>query len=395
MSHFSIKPASSSTAARVGSVVTPHGTFTTPEFMPVGSQASVKTLDPVDMNRTGVQIILANAYHIYLRPGTQVIEAMGGLHRFMSWDGPILTDSGGFQVFSLARLGRINDSGVAFRSHIDGSEHFFTPELAVEIQEKLGGDIIMVLDQCHRHDLDTEGTMEAMHRTHRWALRCLDHHRRKDQSMYAIVQGGMFPELRKESAQFLASLEFPGYAIGGLSVGEPKAVTWAMLDEVIPELPTDRPRYLMGVGAPEDIVMAVAKGVDLFDSVLPTRVARHGAVFTDFGRLNLKNTAFASADQQLDESCDCHTCRTFSLAYLHHLFKCEEMLGYRLATLHNLRFMARLMQRIRDSIDQGSFDSFLNQFLESYRTSNESVRLEQKRKWLKAKASPVGTDPVL
>jgi len=373
-----------STKARAGVLRTSHGDVTTPTFMPVGTQGTVKSLTPCDLREIGAGIVLGNTYHLYLRPGISTVGRFGGLHGFMAWDGPILTDSGGYQVFSLAALRRIGEEGVSFCSHVDGSEHFLTPELAVDYQERLGSDIAMVLDVCHPHDLGLAGTREAMERTHRWAERCLNSHRRQEQLLFAIVQGGTSVELRLESARFLTSLPFPGYAIGGLSVGEPKATTWAVLERTIDELPADRPRYFMGVGAPDDIVRSVAMGVDMFDSVLPTRVARHGAVFTPTGRVNLRNSIYRESDESLDATCDCYTCHTFPVAYLHHLFKCEELLAYRLATLHNLRFMVSHMHNIRQAIVEGRFAEFKEKFLSTYKPSDEQVRLEQKRKWFDA-----------
>ena len=357
----------------------------TPVFLPVGSQATVKTLTPDELREIGVPMILANTYHLYLRPGITTIEKMGGLHKFMAWDGAILTDSGGYQIFSLAPLRQVNDDGVIFRSHIDGSEHFITPELVMKFQETLGADVIMVLDECPGYDDSLETVQRAMSRTHQWAERCLIRHSRGDQALYGIVQGGVFPQLRRQSAEYLTSLGFSGYAIGGLSLGEPKAVTLAMIEETVAYLPYDRSRYLMGVGSPEDIVEAVARGVDMFDSALPTRVARNGAVFTWHGRLNIRNAVYSQVEQPIDPDCDCYTCRTFSAAYLHHLFRCEELLAYRLATIHNLTFMHNLMQRIRDAIQSGTFSSFKDNFLATYKTTDEQMRLNQKRKWLKSR----------
>jgi len=381
--HFRLVKTSNS--ARAGELNSPHGTVRTPVFMPVGSQATVKTLTPQEIKDTGFDMVLANTYHLYLRPGIDVIEKMGGLHRFMAWDGAMLTDSGGYQVFSLAPLCRINDEGVSFRSHIDGSEHFLTPELAVRYQESLGADVMMVLDVCTACSDSREKVRSAMERTHRWAERCLKARKRKDQSLYAIVQGGMFPELRRQSAEVLTALDFPGYAIGGLSVGEPKETTFAMVEETSALLPAEKPRYLMGVGSPEDIVEGVARGIDIFDSALPTRVARNGALFTGKGRVNIRRAAYRKMDRPLDPACDCYTCRTFSAAYLSHLFRSDELLGLRLATIHNLRFISNLVQKIRDSILDGTFTAFRADFLSNYQTTNEHVRVEQKGKWLKGR----------
>ncbi len=347
--------------------------------MPVGSQATVKSLTPDDLYGIGFQMLLANAYHLYLRPGIDVIHESGGLHRFMAWDGSLLTDSGGFQVFSLAALRSIDNDGVRFRSHIDGSEHRLTPERSIEIQETLGADIIMVLDDVPAGGSDSARVRQSLDRTHRWAERCLRAKQRRDQSLFAIVQGGGDVELRKRSAATLASLGFPGYAIGGLSVGEPKEVMYRVLEATVPLLPSDKPRYLMGVGAPEDIVEAVWYGVDMFDCVLPTRVARNGALYTRDGRRSVRHASFKSSWEPVDPDCTCYTCRTFSVAYLHHLFKCEELLAYRLATIHNLSFFHRLLLEIRAAIEEQRFTSFRDEFHQRYRRTNEKVRLEQRR----------------
>jgi queuine tRNA-ribosyltransferase len=371
-----------STQARLGELVTSHGVVPTPVFLPVASQGTVKTLIPEELKDIGITIILSNTYHLYLRPGIDTIEKLGGLHRYMAWDGPILTDSGGYQVFSLARLCRVKDDGATFRSHIDGSEHNLTPELVIEFQQKLGADIIMTLDECSAVNVSTAKMREAVDRTSRWAERCRKHHRSSDQLLFGIIQGGIFPELRQQSAAAITSLDFPGYAIGGLSLGEAKELTWSMVDETMPFLPPDRPRYLMGVGSPEDIIEGVSRGIDLFDSALPTRVARNGALFTMQGRQNIRKAVYKTKERPIDADCDCYTCRTFSAAYVHHLFKCEELLAYRLATIHNLRFIIRLMQKIEDAIQQGTFATFKNDFLSKYQVTDEEVRLAQKEKWL-------------
>jgi queuine tRNA-ribosyltransferase len=370
------------TKARAGELVTPHGVVPTPVFLPVGSQGAVKTLTPEEVKALGFNMVLANTYHLYLRPGIDVIEKLGGLHNFMGWDGAILTDSGGYQVFSLAPLRKVSDKGVTFRSHIDGSRHHLTPELAVQYQEALGADITMVLDECPPHDDSFDKVKRATERTHRWAERCLKAQKRPGQALYAIVQGGIFPELRRQSAEYLASLGFPGYAIGGLSIGEPKKVTLAMIEETVAFLPEAKPRYLMGVGSPEDIVESVARGCDIFDSALPTRVARNGALFTWQGRVNITNAAYSSMEQPIVAGCDCYTCRNFSAAYLHHLFNAGELLAYRLATIHNLSFIAELMDRIRGAIGDGAFPGFRKDFLAAYQPTDEPTRLSQKQKWL-------------
>lgn len=373
--------------ARAGELRTAHGVVPTPVFLPVASQGTVKTLTPEEVKAIGLVMVLANTYHLYLRPGIPAIARIGGLHKFMAWDKAILTDSGGFQIFSLAALRRVSDEGVVFRSHIDGSEHLITPELAIQFQEALGADIIMVLDECPSHDASFEKVEAAMRRTHQWAGRCCEAHQRRDQALYAIVQGGLFPELRRQSAEYLTSLDFPGYAIGGLSLGEPKKVTLEMIAATVALLPENKPRYLMGVGSPEDIVEGVARGIDVFDSALPTRVARNGALYTRLGRVNIRNAAYSQMAGPVDPDCDCATCRTFSAAYLHHLFSSRELLAYRLATIHNLTFISRLMNRIRGAIQSGSFGSFKDEFLAGYQPVDESVRLEQKQKWLKARDS--------
>jgi len=367
--------------ARAGELLTPHGAVPTPVFLPVGSQGAVKTLTPEEVKALGINMVLANTYHLYLRPGIGVIEKLGGLHKFMAWDRAILTDSGGYQIFSLAPLRRVSDEGVIFRSHIDGSQHHITPELIVQYQESLGADIIMALDECPAYDDSLEKVEEATERTHRWAERCQKAHQRRDQALYAIVQGGIFPQLRRQSAEYLTSLDFPGYAIGGLSLGEPKEVTLAMIEETVALLPESKPRYLMGVGSPEDIIEAIARGCDIFDSALPTRVARNGALFTWQGRHNIGNAAYSQMEQPVVPGCNCYTCRNFSAAYLHHLFGCDELLAYRLATIHNLGFITDFMAKIRGAIEDGTFRSFKDNFLANYQPTDEQIRLSQKQKW--------------
>ena len=369
----------------MGELKTLHGVVPTPVFIPVGSQGTVKTLIPEELKDIGIPMILANTYHLYLRPSIAVIEEMGGLHKFMAWDRAILTDSGGYQVFSLAPLRRVSDDGVIFRSHIDGSQHLITPELAIQFQEALGADIIMVLDECPSHDDNFEKIREAMDRTHQWAERCQRAQKRNDQALYAIVQGGIFPQLRCQSAEYLTSLGFAGYAIGGLSIGETKRVTFDITEETAALLPQDKPRYLMGVGSPEDIIKSIARGIDMFDSALPTRIARNGAIFSWQGRHNVHNAAYSQMEQPIDPDCDCYTCRTFSTAYLHHLFNCKEMLAYRLATIHNLTFVNSLMSKARQAILNGTFSSFRDSFLANYEATDEQIRLSQKQKWLKSR----------
>jgi queuine tRNA-ribosyltransferase len=367
----------------LGELKTPHGTVPTPVFMPVGSQATVKGLTPQHLREIGIPMILANNYHLFLRPGTEIVRKLGGLHKFMDWDGAILTDSGGFQIFSLARLRDINADGVKFKSHIDGSEHFITPELATQYQEALGADVIMAFDICPSHLDQDEKIREAMETTHKWALRCLNAHKRPDQALFGIIQGGFNPQWRLESAKFLTELDFPGYAIGGLSLGEPKETTHQILEVTLPALPENKARYLMGVGSPEDILSGVELGVDMFDCVLPTRVARNGALFTAAGRLNIRNAKWKEESGPVDHDCNCYLCRHFSAAYLHHLFRAEELLAYTLATIHNLTFLHNFMIKVRKSISEDDFKAFKADFLGHYQTTDEAVRLAQKQKWLK------------
>ena len=342
--------------ARLGKIVTPHGPIDTPQFMPVGTQATVKALTPGDLRAAGAQMILGNTYHLNLRPTAERIARLGGLHRFMAWDRPILTDSGGFQVFSLADLRRVDDDGATFTSHIDGSIHRLTPERAMEIQALLGSDVAMVLDQLVGPGRSAPEVSEAMARTHRWAARSLTARGRPDQAVFGIVQGGTDPGLRRQSAETIAALPFDGIAVGGLSVGESKADMAASLDIVADALGDDpRPRYLMGVGSPVDFFMAVERGIDLFDCVLPTRVARTGQVWTDAGRLNLRNAAFMDDASPIDATCSCEACRNHSRAYVAHLFRARELLAYRLASIHNVTWTLELMRRLRGSLVDGSF----------------------------------------
>lgn len=376
---FTFKLQQQDGSARLSTFQTPHGPISMPAFAPVGTLANVKTLEPRDLTEVGATLVLANTYHLYLRPGHELVERMGGLHQFMGWNGPMLTDSGGYQVFSLAHRRKLDDDGVTFRSHIDGSVHRFTPERVMEIEQALGADIAMVLDECP-DPLDRAYNEAALERTHRWAIRCKEAHQREDQALFGIVQGGIFPELRRKSAEFLSQLDFPGYAVGGLAVGETKEQMYQTLDETCPYLPIEKPRYLMGVGAPEDIVEAVARGIDFFDCVLPTRIARNGAVLTPQGRINLRNAEHAEDVRPIQEGCGCYTCRTFNRAYLRHLFKAKEITGLRLATIHNLHFMMQLMTQIRESIAGGVFAAFRESFWENYILSDQTVRHEQRRK---------------
>ncbi len=393
MFDFALTAQDPQTQARAGAFETPHGKLLTPVFAPVGTQATVKTLTPRDLAETGATLVLSNTYHLYLRPGTRLVADFGGLHSFMGWPGPMLTDSGGFQVFSLAQMRKLDADGVTFRSHIDGSLHRFTPESTVAAQEDLGADIIMCLDEC-AEPLDRAYNEAALVRTHTWAARCQAAQRRRDQALFGIVQGGIFPDLRIESARTLRAMDFPGYAIGGLSVGETKEQMYNTLDVTVPELPATKPRYLMGVGAPEDVVEGVARGIDIFDCVLPTRVARNGGLLTRAGRLNLRNARYAADPLPVEVGCDCYTCQHFSRAYLRHLFKAEEILGLHLATVHNVRFMLRLMADIRTHIAEGAFADFRERFLRDYRLPDQAVRhaqLERRRQRQAERKSEKGT----
>ncbi|MDQ0287279.1 queuine tRNA-ribosyltransferase [Desulfofundulus luciae] len=360
---FSIIKEDARTGARAGVLHTLRGDVETPVFMPVGTQATVKTMTPREVWDLGGRLILSNTYHLYLRPGADLIREAGGLHRFMGWTGPILTDSGGFQVFSLASLRRIEEEGVWFRSHIDGSEHFFSPEKAMAVQEALGSDIAMAFDQCAPYPCTYEEAREAMERTSRWALRCKEARRREDQALFGIVQGGVHRDLREKSAKDLVELDFPGYGIGGLSVGEPKDIMYQVLDYTVPLLPREKPRYLMGVGSPDCLLEGVARGVDMFDCVLPTRIARNGTVFTRDGKLVVRNAGYARDFRPLDPECDCYACRHFTRAYIRHLIKANEVLGIRLTTIHNLHFVLELMRNIRRAILEGNFYDYKEAFL--------------------------------
>jgi len=371
MFEFTLLKTDPHSLARAGAFSTPHGDIPLPAFAPVGTQATVKTVSPGELRALGARLILSNTYHLYLRPGADLIAHLGGLHRFMAWEGPILTDSGGYQVFSLADLRRIDDDGVTFRSHIDGSEHRLTPEKAIAVQEQLGADIIMAFDECAA-PYDRAYNEAALARTHAWAGRCRAAQTRSDQALFGIAQGGVFADLRQASARTLAGMDFAGYAIGGLSVGESKAEMHAMLQATTPLLPPDKPRYLMGVGSPEDLFEGVARGIDLFDCVLPTRIARNGAVFTRQGRLNLRNAQHARDPQPIEEGCACYACQHFSRAYLRHLVMAKEILGLRLATLHNLHFLLALMRQIRDAILSDTFVALKDEFLAGWQASPPS-----------------------
>lgn len=381
MNKFKFKLSKVDRRARLGSITTPHGEIRTPVFMPVGTRGTIKTATPEEVYNLGARIILANNYHLYLRPGIEIIKKAGGIHSFMNWSGPILTDSGGFQVFSLGSgnknnksLVQIRDDGISFRSHLDGSKHIFTPENVIKMQEDIGADIIMCLDECARHDVNHKYANEAMKRTHGWAEKCLYTHIKSDrkssqgeyQAIFGIVQGVVYDDLRTISAKYLGNLDFDGIAIGGLSVGESKSQMKHTLDIVEPLLPVEKPRYLMGVGSPEDLLEGIERGIDMFDCVLPTRIARNGTVWTKLGKLNLNNSGFSSDFSPIEIGCDCYACKHFTRAYIAHLLREHEVLGIRLTTIHNLRFLMRLMDEARMAINLSNFTDFKRNFLLSF-----------------------------
>ena len=375
--HYELIAEDTETGARAGVLHTPHGKIETPIFMPVGTQATVKTLDQHDLIEAQAQIILGNAYHLYLRPGHELIDRMGGLHQFMNWSRPILTDSGGFQVFSLGDLNKISEEGVRFQSHLDGSSHLFTPESVMEIEHGLGADIIMAFDECTPYPCERDYAEKSMRRTLRWAERCIKRHQelsaqrthRPPQALFGIVQGSVYPNLRRTCAQELIQMDLPGYAIGGLAVGETRDSMFGVIRETTPLLPNGKPRYLMGVGLPNDLVEAVGAGADMFDCVVPTRNARNGTVFARNGRLRLKNAAHAEDPQPLESDCACKTCSHYSRAYLRHLFKTNELLGMHLATFHNVFFFQQLMRDMRDAIISGLFAAWQAEFFALYQDS--------------------------
>jgi len=360
--HFQVLHQDSGCRARTGRLETAHGPISTPIFMPVGTNATVKAMRPENLQEVGAQIILANTYHLYLRPGHRLVKQLGGLHRFMAWDGPILTDSGGFQVYSLTELRKITEEGVTFRSHIDGSPHLLTPELSIGIQEALGADIIMCFDECPPAEAERGYVERSLAMTTRWARRCKEAHCRTDQQLFGIVQGGRFSDLRQRSLQELQEIGFDGYALGGLSVGEEKPVMHEVMDACSPLLPSDHPRYIMGIGTPEDLVEAVWRGYDMFDCVMPTRNARNGMLFTSQGRVNIKRKQYEDDQGPLDPDCSCYVCRTYSRAYLRHLFRSGEILSSMLNTHHNIAWYLNLMDRIRTAIAQDSFEAFRKEF---------------------------------
>ena len=354
--------------ARRGRIYTPHGVIETPIFMPVGTQATVKSLTPEELKEeVKASIILSNTYHLYLRPGNKLIKKAGGLHKFMNWDRAILTDSGGFQVFSLGDLRKISEEGVEFKSHLDGSKHFLSPEKAIEIENDLGADIIMAFDECVEYPSTYEYTKNSMERTTRWAIRCKNAHKNTDnQALFGIVQGGMYKDLREKSAMDLVNLDLPGYAVGGLSVGEPKELMCDILEFTTGFLPKEKPRYLMGVGTPDYLLEAVIRGIDMCDCVLPTRIARNGTAMTSKGKLVIRNKTFEEDFNVLDDECDCYTCRNYTRAYIRHLLKAKEILGVRLLSIHNLRFLTKLMERVKIEIENDNLLSFKEEFYKKY-----------------------------
>ena len=368
---FEVTGKSTETAARLGTLRTPHAVIETPVFMPVGTQATVKAMSQEELRDLGFQIILGNTYHLYLRPGHEPIRRAGGLHKFMSWDRALLTDSGGYQVFSLRDLRHVGDDGVIFKSYLDGSEHEFTPERVLEIEGALGADIAMAFDECPPYPCTHEHAREAAQRTHDWAVRCKAS-ANEGQALFGIVQGGVYRDLREWSAEFIASLGFPGNAIGGVSVGEPKAMMREVVEWTGPFLPAEKPRYLMGVGTPVDIIDFVMLGMDMFDCVLPTRLGRNGSMYTSFGRINIKNAKYTEDHSPLDPECDCWACRNYSRAYIRHLYKSDEILASRLATYHNLYFYQRVMKGIRAAIASDSLVSFRRDFLSKYSAGGEA-----------------------
>lgn len=356
------------TGARRGRIHTPHGTIETPVFMPVGTQATVKAMTPDELKEmVGAQIILSNTYHLYLRPGDELVRDAGGLHKFMNWDRAILTDCGGFQVFSLSKLRDITEEGVTFKSHLDGSKHFLSPEKSISIQNNLGSDIMMAFDECCPYPSTYEYTKASMERTTRWAIRSKEAHKNPErQGLFGIVQGGMFKDLREESAKQLVALDFPGYAVGGLSVGEPAELMYDILGYTTPFLPEDKPRYLMGVGTPDYLIEAVLRGIDMCDCVLPTRIARNGTALTSHGKVVVRNATYERDWTPLDSECDCYTCKNFTRAYIRHLIKCDEILGARLLSIHNLRFLVHLMENVRKAIEEDRLLEFRDEFYQKY-----------------------------
>lgn len=363
---FELLAEETSTAARRGRLTLPGGTVETPVFMPVGTQATVKAMSPRELNEIGAEIILGNTYHLYLRPGSELIEEAGGLHEFMNWDKPLLTDSGGFQVFSLADMREIKQEGVYFQSHLDGSKHFISPEKSISIQQELGADIIMAFDECPPDPENYDYVKRSLELTLDWAERSKAAHTVDDQNLFGIIQGGAFKDLRQKSVERLLEIGFSGYAIGGLSVGEEKEVMLEVLEFTVPHIPADVPRYLMGVGTPEDLIEGVVRGIDMFDCVMPTRIARHGTVYTSRGRITVRNAGYSRQFKPLDPECDCYVCRNFTRAYIRHLIKRKEILGVRLTTYHNLAFLLNLMRKIRQAVEKDSLTEFRKNFYDNY-----------------------------
>lgn len=367
MFKFDLYKTAKDSKARLGKITTDHGEIETPIFMPVGTRATVKTMTPDELKKIEAQIILSNTYHLFLKPGTEIIEKAGGLHKFMNWDRPILTDSGGFQVFSLSDTRKISEDGVEFRSHIDGSKKFLSPEVSIDVQNILGSDIMMAFDECAPYEATYEYVENSMKRTLRWAKRCKDHHKNTDhQALFGIIQGGMFKDLRKISAEEMVEMDFPGYSVGGLSVGEPKELMNEVLDFTTDFMPENKPRYLMGVGTPDYLFEAVERGIDMADCVLPTRIARNGTVITHHGKLVIRNGKYKEDFSPLDGECDCYVCKNYTRAYIRHLFNVDEILGMRLATIHNLYFLINMMKNIRKSIKEDYFLEYKNDFYKKY-----------------------------
>jgi queuine tRNA-ribosyltransferase len=367
--------------ARTGKITTLHGEIETPVFMPVGTQATVKTMTPEELEDIGSEIILGNTYHLFLRPGDDLIAKFGGLHKFMNWKKPILTDSGGFQVFSLGAIRKIKEEGVEFRSHIDGSKRFISPEKSIDIQNNLGSDIVMLFDECPPGMSTKEYLIPSIERTTRWAKRCIEAHKRpEEQGLFAIVQGGIYEDLRDKSREELMEMDehFSGYAIGGLAVGEPREDMYRVLDHIVDKLPENKPRYLMGVGEPVDMLEAVEAGIDMMDCVQPSRIGRHGTTFTKYGRLVIKNACYSEDPRPLDEDCDCYVCKNYTRGYIRHLFKSQEILGSRLATYHNLYFLIKMMKDAREAIKEGRFKEYKEEFINNYSQRGKSD-------WIKAK----------
>lgn len=368
--------------ARAGVIETPHGTIYTPVFMPVGTQATVKTMTPEEVEELGAEIILGNTYHLYLRPGDDLVAKFGGLHKFMNWKKPILTDSGGFQVFSLGALRKIKEEGVYFSSHLDGSKHFISPEKSIFIQNNLGSDIMMVFDECPPGLSDRKYVIDSIERTTRWAQRCIEANKNPDrQGLFAIVQGGIYEDLRQKSLDELSEMDdsFSGYAIGGLAVGEPREDMYRILDYITPKLPDNKPRYLMGVGEPLDMLEAVAQGVDMMDCVQPSRIGRHGTVFTKYGRLVIKNAQYSEDPRPLDEGCDCYVCKNYTRGYIRHLFKAGEVLAQRLATYHNLYFLIKMMNGAREAILEDRFLEYKKDFEYNYNLGKKSTWIQPEK----------------